>query len=65
MKADVAVFTDTDPANFCDVVVGSSSFDNLPFDVMGNVVPDVHICTLKSLGGFKERITTHTFVKHY
>ena len=36
----MAFFTDTEPANFCDGVVGGSSFDNLPFDVMGNVVPD-------------------------
>ena len=40
MKEDVAFFTDTEPANFCDGVVGGSSFYNLPFDVMGNVVPD-------------------------
>ena len=40
MKEDVAFFTDTEPANFCDGVVGGSSFHNLPFDVMGNIVPD-------------------------
>ena len=40
MKEDVKLFTYTEPANFCDGVVGCSSFDNLPFDVVGDAAPN-------------------------
>ena len=40
MKEDVKLFTNTEPANFCDGVVGCSSFDNLPFDVVGDAAPN-------------------------
>ena len=39
MKEDVYFLTDTESANFGDGVVGSSSLDNIPFDVVGYVVP--------------------------
>ena len=32
-------FSDAEPANFSDGVVGCSSFDNIPVDVERNVVP--------------------------
>ena len=40
-------FTDTEPANFGDGVEGGSSFDHLPFNVVGDVVPYEmsNICT--------------------
>ena len=37
MKEDVLLFTDTEPANFCDGIEGCSSFH--PFDIVGGVVP--------------------------
>ena len=40
VKEDVKFFADTEPANFSDGIVGGSSFYNLPFDVVGNVVPN-------------------------
>ena len=32
-------FTDAEPTNLCDGIVGGSSFNYIPFDVIGNVVP--------------------------
>ena len=32
-------FSNTESANFCDGIEGSSSLDHTPFDVMGYVVP--------------------------
>ena len=47
MEEDVNFFTDAESANFCDGIVGCSSFDYIPFDIVGYVVlnetPD--ICT--------------------
>ena len=40
MKEDVLLLTDTEPANFCDGIEGCSSFHYLPFDIVGDVVPD-------------------------
>ena len=34
------LFTDTEPANFCDGIEGCSYFHYLPFDIVGGVVPD-------------------------
>ena len=47
MKEDVLFFTYTESANFCDGVVGSSSFHNIPVDVERDVVPFEisNICT--------------------
>ena len=39
MKEDVQFFTNTESANFCDWIVGCSSFYYFPFDVVGDVVP--------------------------
>ena len=43
----MVLFTDTESANFGDGIEGSSSLDNPPIDVMGNVVPFEfsNICT--------------------
>ena len=43
----MVLFTDTESANFGDGIEGSSSLDNSPIDVMGNVVPFEfsNICT--------------------
>ena len=40
MKEDVLFFTNTESANFCDGIVGSSSFDNIPVDVERDIVFD-------------------------
>ena len=40
MKEDVLFFTYTESANFCDGIVGSSSFDNIPVDVERDIVFD-------------------------
>ena len=39
MKEDVLLFTDAEPTHLGDGIVGCSSLDNLPFDVVGDVVP--------------------------
>ena len=40
MKEDVLFFTYTESANFCDGIVGSSSFHNIPVDVERDIVFD-------------------------
>ena len=47
VKEDMHLFTDAEPANFGDGVVGSSSFNNIPVDVERNTVFDEFpdICT--------------------
>ena len=40
MKENVLFFTYTEFANFCDGVVGSSSFHNIPVDVERDIVFD-------------------------
>ena len=40
MKEDVLFFTYTESANFCDGIVGSSSFHNIPVDVERDTVFD-------------------------
>ena len=40
MKEDVLFFTNTESANFCDGIVGSSSFHNIPVDVERDIVFD-------------------------
>ena len=47
MKEDVKLFSNAEPANFSDGVVGGSSLNNIPVDVERDVVPfEVsNICT--------------------
>ena len=47
MKEDVNLFTDTESANFDDGIVGGSSLDNIPFNVVWYAVPNEtpDICT--------------------
>ena len=47
MKEDVNLFTDAESANFDDGIVGGSSLDNIPFDVVWYAIPNEtpNICT--------------------
>ena len=47
MKEDVNLFTDTESVNFDDGIVGGSSLDNIPFNVVWYAVPNEtpDICT--------------------
>ena len=40
MKEDVDLFTDAESANFGDGIVGGSSLDYIPFDVVWYAVPN-------------------------
>ena len=67
MKEDVLFFTYTESANFCDGIVGSSSFDNIPVDVERDVVfdelPDILTESGACVGLILGVDVTHVLVK--